>query len=385
MLDRLFEVHSDLMTSAPGTESITAQRTMVMPSASAVPSNDTTAETQVIGGRVRPPTAGPPAVRDNVAALAASESKRKRRRWWIIGIIAVLVAAAAVTGWYFGAGPGSKVTLPEDLAGLSVEQATERLEDLGLTVNPTTQETDDPVVPVGFVADTDPPIGSQVNPGSEVTILVSTGPRPIDLPAFSGMTEDDAVSAVKAAPFTLVDPVIHQFDATIAKGLVLEALGAGGESLMSGGQYGELQPITLIISAGPLPDVGGKSVEEATQILAGVNLTATAGKEDFSDFPAGTVAGIDPEPNADGVARVFREGDSVDLVISRGPDLVQVPDVIGDNIAAAKAELEGLGFVVEVDTDIQEIFWSFPPAKVDDQSPAGGEMAKRGSTVTISG
>ena len=383
MLDRLFEVHSDLMTSVPQSTSLPTQRTMVMPSAGVSPRPENTAETQIIGARSR--GASTPAVRDNVAALAASEAKRKRRRWWIIGAIAALVIAAAVTGWYFGAGPGSKVTIPEDLAGMSVEQATERLSDLGLTVNPTTGETDDPVVAAGLVADSDPPIGSQVNPGAEVTILVSTGPRMIDLPAFAGMTEDDARSAIEAAPFTLVDPVLYQFDATIAKGLVVDALGASGESLLAGGQYGELQPITLIISAGPLPDVGGKSVQEATQILAGVKLTATPGKEEFSDFPAGSVAGIDPEPNADGVARVFREGDSVDLIISRGPDLVQVPDVIGDNIAAAKAELEGLGFVVEVDTNIQEIFWSFPPAVVTGQTPGGGEMAKRGSTVTISG
>jgi serine/threonine-protein kinase len=58
---------------------------------------------------------------------------------------------------------------------------------------------------------------------------------------------------------------------------------------------------------------------------------------------------------------------------------------VGDNISAAKAELEGLGFVVVVDTDIQEIFWSFPPAVVTAQDPGGGTSIKRGSTVTISG
>jgi serine/threonine-protein kinase len=81
-----------------------------------------------------------------------------------------------------------------------------------------------------------------------------------------------------------------------------------------------------------------------------------------------------------------REGDSVSLIISRGPDLVQVPDVVGDNIQAAKDQLEGLGFVVVVDAPtIPEAFWSFPPAQVTAQDPAGGTSIKRGSTVTISG
>jgi serine/threonine-protein kinase len=166
---------------------------------------------------------------------------------------------------------------------------------------------------------------------------------------------------------------------------VIDAVGADGASLVGSAQYGELQPVTLIISAGSVPDVGGMSPDEAIQVLGGLGLTATTGPEEFSDFPEGTVSRIDPEPNADGVPRVLRVNDSVTLILSRGPDLVQVPDVVGDNIAAAKAELEAAGFQVEVNSLIPEASWDNNLAVVASTSPGPGELAKRGSLVTITG
>ncbi|MGX5680579.1 Stk1 family PASTA domain-containing Ser/Thr kinase [Schumannella luteola] len=380
LLDRLFETHSALMTAGPAAAT-TVQRTMVMPSAT--PAVHPTAETQVLGSR-RPST-GPVPEAPAAAALATTAASRRKRGWWIFGSVAALAVLAALLGWWFGAGPGSRVTLPEDLAGMTAEQATEALTEIGLTVNPVQGEASSPTVAAGLVADTDPPLGTAVARGTEVQLLISTGPKPLPVPAFAGMTEADAVAAIEAAPFTLADPIIRQFDGTVAQGLVIDALDANGTSLTGVAEYGELQAVTLIVSAGPLPDVAGMTPDQATQVLKGVGLTASIGPEEFSDIPAGAVSRIDPEPNADGVGRVFRVNDSVTLIISRGPDLVQVPDVIGDNIAAAKAELEAAGFVVEVNSLIPEASWDNNLAVVASTSPGPGEMAKRGSTVTITG
>lgn len=376
LLDRLFETHSELMTSSPETST---QRTAVL--TTGTPAVHTTAETQVLGSRLRTPASGTPAT----AALASTTAARRRRGWWIAGAVALLVAIAGTVGWYFGAGPGSRVTIPESLAGLSVEDATARLTELGLSVDPTTGEIDSPTVEAGLVAQTTPELGTGVAPGATVTLLVSTGPRAVTVPAFAGMTEADALAAIEAAPFTLVEPIIRQFDGTVPQGLVVDVLGADDASILALPSYGELQKVRLVISAGPLPEVGGLSPEEAIQVLAGVGLTATAQAEEFSDFPAGTVSRIDLEPNAEGVNRLFRVGDSVSLIVSRGPDLVQMPDVIGDNIAAAKAELEALGFVVIVESRIPEASWDNNLAVVASTSPGPGEFAKRNSEVTIVG
>ena len=388
MLDELQLTKSALLTALPAkTGSTPTQRTMVIPSAVATAATaavlQPTDETQVLGARgsaPRPPTAAD----GNTVALTHSAQKRRRRGWWLAAIVAVLVLAASGTGWYFGAGPGSLVKIPSSIVGMSVADATTTITRLGLKVNPTAGSIDSPTVPVGSVAAATPAVGASIARGATIQLLVSTGPKPIAVPAFAGMTEEEAKAAIAAAPFTLT-ATIRQFDSKTPKGLVIDVLGADGASILTAATYGDRQPVSLIVSAGALPDVACKSVDDATKILAGVKLTAQSGKQEFNDCAAGSVAGVDPQPDANGNARVFREGDTVSLIISRGPDLVQVPNVVGDNIAAAKTQLEGLGFVVTVDTTIQEKFWGFPPAVVTGQDPAGASMIKRGATVTISG
>jgi serine/threonine-protein kinase len=360
---------------------------MVIPSAMATAATaavvQPTDETQVLGARgsaPRPPTAAD----GNTVALTHSAQKRRRRGWWLAAIIAVLVVAASGTGWYFGAGPGSLVKIPPSIVGMSVADATTTITRLGLKVNPTRGSVDSPTVPVGSVAAATPAVGASIARGATIQLLVSTGPKPIAVPAFAGMTEEEAKAAIAAAPFTLA-ATIRQFDAKTPKGLVIDVLGADGASILTAATYGDRQPVSLIVSAGGLPDVACKSVDEATKILAGVKLTAQSGKQEFNDCAAGSVAGIDPQPDANGNARVFREGDTVSLIISRGPDLVQVPNVVGDNIAAAKTQLEALGFVVTVDSLIPENSWDNNLAVVESTTPDASMLVKRGSTVTIKG
>ena len=386
LLDQLYQTHSSLMTALPPTASTAVQRTMVLPSAPAADSLGSTAETQVFGAELQQvaPQA-PTQVSENTTTLSTRATKRKTRGWWLLALILLLVGGAAGAGWYFGSGPGSQVTIPSSIQGATPEKATEVLESLGLVVNEELGETFDPVVAVDLVANSTPEVGSAVPNGSPVTLLISKGPEPIAVPAFAGKTEQEARDAIQAAPFTLVEPVIKQFDGDIAAGLVVDVLGADETSIVGAETYGQLQDVYLIISSGPLPDVACTTVDEASQILAGVGLNAERGVEVFDDCAEGTVVRIDLERDDNGDARTFREGDTATLIISKGPDLVQMPDVIGDNIAAAKKELEGAGFVVTVDSALSDLFWGFPPAVVTDQDPTGGEMIKRGSDVTIYG
>lgn len=386
LLDQLYQTHSSLMTALPPTASTAVQRTMVLPSAPTAESMGSTAETQVFGPElqhVAPPA--PTQVSENTTTLSTRATKRKTRGWWLLVLIVLLVGGAAGAGWYFGSGPGSQVTIPASIQGVTPDEARTILEDLGLVVSDELGKTFDPVVAVDLVANSTPEVGSSVPNGAPVTLLISQGPEPIAVPAFAGMTEQEARDAIEAAPFTLVEPIIKQFDGEIAAGLVIDVLGADGASILGAETYGERQNVSLIISSGPLPNVACATVDEASQILAGVGLKSERGIEVFNDCEEGTVVAIDPERDGDGNARTFREDDTATLIISRGPDLVQMPDVIGDNIAAAKNELEAAGFVVTVKDAVDPLFWSFPPAQVTDQAPEGGKMIKRGSDVTIYG
>jgi beta-lactam-binding protein with PASTA domain/tRNA A-37 threonylcarbamoyl transferase component Bud32 len=373
MLDRLYETHSALMTAQPATGA--TQRTMVMPSAAAAltPDRGSTAETQVLGSRGRSAAAVVPVGRPAVDPRAA----RRRRLWWIIGGIAVLLAVAATAGWYFGFGPGSQTTIPSAIENMTVDEARAALEELGLTVSGTVGEIDSPTVPVGLVAQSDPRIGTPVTNGSEVQLLVSTGPKPIAVPAFAGMTEEQARAAIEAAPFTF-DRTIQQFDGAVPSGIVIDALAADGTSLAGIATYGELQKITLIVSAGPLPDVAGRSVAEASTAIEAAGLKVGAiREEEFSDaVPQGAVIRAQL---GDG-SQPVRVGDTVDLITSKGVELITIPDVVGQTWADAKQQLVDAGFELDYN-----IFADAAPNlfTVSDLTPDGGTQAPKGSTVKV--
>jgi serine/threonine-protein kinase len=69
--------------------------------------------------------------------------------------------------------------------------------------------------------------------------------------------------------------------------------------------------------------------------------------------------------------------------VSRGPELVTVPNVVGDTIADAKAELEALGFTVEVRSEYPPSDWDRSFARVTSIDPSAGQEVVRGTTITL--
>ena len=67
------------------------------------------------------------------------------------------------------------------------------------------------------------------------------------------------------------------------------------------------------------------------------------------------------------------------LTISKGPEFVQVPNVISMSREDAVATLEDAGFTVKTDNVLGGFF-----GLVRDQTPAGGQTARVGSEVVIS-
>ena len=81
-------------------------------------------------------------------------------------------------------------------------------------------------------------------------------------------------------------------------------------------------------------------------------------------------------PKAD---RRVAEGDTVTLTLSKGPEMIEVPDVVGDSVDDARQALEGAGFEVDEDRGLFGIFGD----EVKSQSVEGGRTAPKGSTITI--
>ena len=370
MLDRLREVEPGIRASRTP---LRTQATMVIADA-AMPIGAATAETTVLGGGgvvapVAPAVALPaPESGEDATALTTTAARRRRRGYWIFALVLLLTGLAAGTGWYFGAGPGALATVP-DTATLLPDNARQVLEAEGFEV--VDGERNDPLVPAGQVSGTEPAGGQQARRGSAVTMFVSLGPRMLPVPDVVGQPEADARAAL--ADFTVAEQGTSQFSADVAAGSVIAVLGADGNPL--GAEYPELGAVTLVVSVGAVPDVTGLPVAEAEAAITGAGLAVGRAEPEFSDeVPLDHVIAATPATDP------VRPGDTIVLTVSKGEDLIEVPNVItGQTIAQAREQLEALGFTVT--SNVPEFLEGAVVASV--QSPAPGERLKRGSEVTV--
>ncbi len=138
--------------------------------------------------------------------------------------------------------------------------------------------------------------------------------------------------------------------------------------------------VDAVLSAGAIPDVTGLTVDQAQALLEQVGLGGIVGGDGaYSDaVPEGSVVEI-----LGASTQTFSPGDTLTLVVSRGPELVTVPNVVGDTIADAKAELEALGFTVEVRSEYPPSDWDRSFARVTSIDPSAGQEVVRGTTITL--
>jgi serine/threonine protein kinase len=340
MLDEVTATRSTMQLPATAATPTASQRTMLMPTVAFAKGG--TGETQVLSPERR---RSAPAFTESVDELARRSHKRRGRGWWLFGLVLVLAGLAGGTGWYFGAGPGAQTTVPSDIKGASLTSARTELTNAGFHVSQTVAHHTDPTVPKNAVQGSIPAIGSPISKGGSIQLIRSDGPAQLSLPHVDGTPESAARSAIANAGFVVAGQSIKQFDGTVPVGEVIDDLDASGQSLANRAKYSEGRTITLIVSDGQLPSVEGLSLTAAQNKLTAVNLTGKPGNAVYSDtVPKGDVVQIDPQKDSSGTARTVREGETVLLTTSRGPQLFDVPNVIGMNWVDAKRLLENAHF-----------------------------------------
>lgn len=152
----------------------------------------------------------------------------------------------------------------EDLRGKPVQDAEAAIAAAQNTLGPVAEAYDEKV-PAGVVISQDPGAGTPLRHGSAIALTVSKGPQPIPVPKVVGMTQSDALAALRAAG---LDPVVSADevnDKTIPKGSVAAQDPAASAALTKGGK------VTLTISKGPkmvrVPSFVGRQVGAATDAL----------------------------------------------------------------------------------------------------------------------
>jgi serine/threonine-protein kinase len=318
---------------------------------------------------------GPPANRANhpnrpnlQRPRPAQSPKRRSRKGPILLVLVLLLAAVAgVSGWYFGMG---RYTSTPGVINLSQSQAEKRVETAGLSFEVSGKSFSETVT-AGSVISTDPTAGSKILEDGTVSAVISKGPERYEVPALRGMTEDQAQEALTEMNLSFGDTV-ERFNEKVAEGVVLRSLPKPGTELKRDAA------VDLVVSKGPRPikvvDFTGKDAEKAEAALSKRNLEVLTSRQHDDTVPEGDV--ITQTPSGGTLYR----GDTVRLLISDGPQMVQVPEINGSGVGEATQRLEAAGF--EVRTEHSQLYVGLEYVVGSD--PGQGSMAPMGSVVTLS-
>jgi eukaryotic-like serine/threonine-protein kinase len=276
----------------------------------------------------------------------------------------VVVLALGFAGYALASGTASTVPAPS-VVGLDTNTAKLHVANAGLSVTLVEREADDPK---GVVIAQRPDPGRFVREHGDVQLVVSRGPPPVAIADMSNVPSVDAAAALLQKQGFVVSQV-RQFDDTVP----VDGIIATDPSFPNKAQRDSV--IKLIISDGPAPvrvqDVSGKSFDDASQILTGQKFSVTR-RDDFSST-VDTDKVIGTEPAAGTSAP---RGSSVTIVVSKGPELVAVPDVRGLSLEAALKKLTDLGLTGDTRGYL-------PGLTVKSMDPPQGSQVPKGTKVTL--
>ena len=308
--------------------------------------------------------------RGNVMRENSGTTKRKRKvsnrvkRNRAIALLIVLLIIG--TSWYRISGPGNKIVVPS-LAGMSQTQAANAVAELGLKVD-VIQEVFSEDVPKGKVLTSDPAGGGRVDVAGTVHLIISKGKDRIEVPDLAGLTVEAAAALLKSKNLK-IGRVSEVFSDELEAGLLIN----GDPS--SGSPVRKDSTIDLIISKGleqvELSNFQGKTSDQAQSELTAAGLIVSSKYEYSDSIPIGTVISQTPSD-----VSTVGKGEKIELVISKGPSKIFIPNVYSLSKLAATKILEDLGFKVEFKYIAKK-------KSVTNVSPKTGTAVTPGSTVTI--
>jgi beta-lactam-binding protein with PASTA domain/tRNA A-37 threonylcarbamoyl transferase component Bud32 len=304
------------------------------------------------------PLSGPP---------STGRARRHRSRG-PIALLLVVALAVVLSGiaWFYAEGPLSKTTTP-GLVNLTRAEAADKAAKSGLKTDVTGHRFSE-VLAKGLVVATDPGRGEDVDKNGTVGLILSRGPERYAVPNVVGRTEEVARSMIEDGHLTVATPE-RKYSSKVDKGSVISSDPPAGEELKRD------EVVQLVVSDGPqpvaVPNVVNMPVDQAKVAVTEAKLRPEV-TEKFNDtVPAGVVVSQSPERGTADKNSVLK------LVVSKGPPLVEVPDLVGANVTDAQNALAALG----LGASVQQI--PAGPGTVRSQSPGGGEKIPKGSAVTL--
>jgi serine/threonine-protein kinase len=236
--------------------------------------------------------------------------------------------------------------------------------DLGLAIE-VIEEVFSEDIPKGKIISSQPGGGGKVSPGGVVGLIISKGQERIEIPNLEGLTPDIALQKIGELGLTAGD-INEIFDMKIEKGNVIRTDPKAGEKVK------RKAIVNLDVSKG-IEKVGlvsyvGKGGDEALSELTNSGFDVNVSYKFSDNIFKGQVISQSPD-KSDSIDL----GSKVDLVVSKGPEFVFVPNVLGKSKNDASLDLENLGLRVTIKGS----------GKVNNISPNIGTKVKQGAVITL--
>ncbi|HEX5275296.1 MAG TPA: Stk1 family PASTA domain-containing Ser/Thr kinase [Candidatus Rubrimentiphilum sp.] len=302
------------------------------------------------------------------------EEPRRGPSAWMVALLALVLVGAAAVGYIMSAHPFTPVpqVAVANYVNQTDAQAQKAIVNAGLTYK-ATRETSDTVAP-NHVIRQDPAPGSKIARGAPVQLAISSGPPTVGLRDVVGYTLDDAQKDLTGDKLNVT--VVQKFDPS-PKGSVI------GEHPQPGTKVRQNAAVTLVVSQGPapikMPRLAGLTLDQARQIAAKDAFTINVSER--AAFPNIAPNVIESQDVPAGVQVPSDHSTTVNVVVSSGGGLANVPNVIGSDLTSAQSQLKTAGFSAAIGYLIEP--GSTNNGQVIALDPQPGTPAEKGSTIRM--
>ena len=185
----------------------------------------------------------------------------------------------------------------------------------------------------------------------------------VQIPDLTGKPRNEAIAELERLGFQV--SVMEEPNPDIKRGDVISSNPAAGSELKAG------TPVKLTVSSGKemtdVPDITNLTTDEAVEELkkAGLELNPNVRREASDNIPEGAILSQQPAGGTQ-----IAKGSRIGITVSSGPDMVQVPSLVGLNVEQATATLSSLKLRSTV-------------TKVDSERPEGEVLAVAGENTDV--
>lgn len=198
------------------------------------------------------------------------------------------------------------------------EDAISKLSQAGLA-EPKIETKNDDNVEAGKVISQSVEYGTEVDEGTQITLVISLGPVDFDMPDVTGKDIDEARSTLSSRGVTVT--VNYESSSSVAKNKVISQSVSAGTKVKKG------DSVNLTVSSGAIstitvPDVVGQSQSSAVSALESAGLKASIVENYHSSVAKGKV--ISQSPSA-GTSQA--KNTTITLYVSKGTEPTEAPNV----------------------------------------------------------